>query len=154
MLIETLIVDDSAIFRETLKFLLCKHFPEMSVTEAGTSAEAWQKLGDIIPQLVFSAIRIQDENGLELIRRIRQKYPDVILVVISGHDAIEYRKAAYAKGADCYIPKNIASSSDILNFVESIKSEQLPQWGLGSDYLNPEPHALTWIQEENVSVAV
>jgi DNA-binding NarL/FixJ family response regulator len=144
MLIETLIVDDSVVFRESLKALLCKHFPDMLVIEAGTGEEAWQKLGEGHTQLVFSDIRIQKENGLDLVRRIRQSYPNVILVVITGHDGLEYREAAYSKGADCYIPKYAASSSDILNLIESFQSGQLPEWGLGADYLNPQPPALPW----------
>lgn len=145
MMVEnTLIVDDSDVFRETLRGLLGKHFPAMGVMEARNCTEAWQKLGESHPQLVFSDIRIQNEDGLELVQRIRQLYPDVILVVITGHDCLEYREAAYSKGADCYIPKNTASSSDILNLIESFQSGKQPQWELGSDYLNPTPPALPW----------
>lgn len=144
MKIETLIVDGNVAFRESLKSLLCKHFPEMSVYEADNGEEAWQKLGVGHPQIVFSDIRIHKEDGLELVRRIRELYPDVILVVITGYDGLEYRQAAYSRGADCYIPKGTASSADILSLVESFESRELPQWGLGIDYLNPQPPALPW----------
>ncbi|MBI1425269.1 MAG: response regulator [Gammaproteobacteria bacterium] len=144
MVLDILIVDDNVVFRETLKALLCKHFPAMSVIEAGNAADAWRKLRDGNPQLVFSDIRIQNENGLELVRRIRQSHPEVILVVIGGYDSLEYREAAYSMGADCYIPKQTASSSDILNLVKSFQSGQLPQWELGADYLNPHTPALRW----------
>ena len=144
MVSNILIVDDSDVFRGTLKGLISKHFPDMSVAEACSCTEAWQKLEEVSPQIVFSDLRIHKEDGLNLVEQIRAAYPDMILVVITGHDFPEYREVAYARGADCYIPKNTASSSDILSLVASFLSGEMPQWQLGSDYLNPAPPAHPW----------
>jgi len=144
MMFETLIVDNSAVFRESLKELLFRHFPAMSVLEAENGDAAWQRLDEVRPQLIFLDISLRDEDGLELMWRIRLSYPYIVVAVISGHDGLEYREAAYAKGADCYVPKNLVTSSDIKCLIESIQSGQPPQWELGSDYLNPTPPALPW----------
>lgn len=144
MIFETLIVDNSAVFRESLKGLLFRHFPAMSVVEAENGAEAWQRLDESQPQLVFLDIRLREEDGLDLVWRIRLSYPDVVVAVITGHDGHEYREAAYSRGADCYVPKNSVTSSDITCLIESIRSGQPPKWALGIEYLNPLSPAHAW----------
>jgi len=142
--IDVLLVDDSPVFRESFRELLDRHLPEVTVEEAADSAEAWHKLEEYRPRLLLSDISLQGENGFEFIGQIRQAYPDVVLAVITGHDGQEYREAAYARGADCFVPKNAATSSDILCLIEAIRSGQPPVWSLGSDYLNPAPPAWPW----------
>ena len=142
--IDTLIVDDNIEFREILKTLFAHHFPEMSVSEAGSCAEAWQQIVDGHPHLIFSDINLHDENGLKLTWRIRQSYPDVVVVVMTACDGPEYREAAFARGADCFVPKFTATLADILTLVKSFETGQYPKWDLGADYLNPSPPGHPW----------
>lgn len=144
MITDVLIVDDSEVFRKTLKSLMFKNFPGMSVSEAGSADEALQKIDECCPQLVFSDIRIQNDGGLDLVKEIRQCHPEIILVVITSNDALEYREAAFSKGADCYIPKSTASSLDIVDLIDSFVSRIRPKWKLGIDYINPYPPAHPW----------
>jgi len=144
MNIDVLLVDDSPVFRESFRELLDRHFPELMVEEATNIAEAWRKLDESRPHLVFSDISLQDEDGFDFIMQIRKAYPNMVLAVITGHDGLEYREAAYARGADCFVPKNTATTSDILCLIEAIRSGQPPLWSLGSDYLNPAPPARPW----------
>jgi len=141
---DVLLVDDSPVFRDSLKDLLIRHFPEMMVDEAANCSDAWRKLTTNCPHMIFSDISLQDEDGFAFINQIRQSYPDVVLAVITGHDGLEYREAAYANGADCYVPKNTATTADILCLIESIHSGKLPLWALGADYINPAPPARPW----------
>lgn len=144
MVFDILLVDDSQVFRDSFRELLARHLPDIQFDEASNSDEAWRKLDLNLPRLIFSDISLQDEDGFTFIGQIRQSYPNVVVAVITGHDGQEYREAAYHQGADCYVPKDIASSSDILCLIESIRSGQPPVWTLSSDYLNPVPPARPW----------
>lgn len=140
----TLIVDDNAVYRDLLTNLLRADFPGMSVIEAGNCAETWQRLAECQPNLIFTDINLQEEDGLDLALHIRHEFPDVVVAIMTSYDGPEYRAAAYACGADCFVPKNSVSLSDIMRLVESIQSHRLPQWALGPEYLNPAPPAHPW----------
>ena len=57
------------------------------------------------PKIVFMDIRLPGENGLELTKKIKKNYPDVIIVVITSYDLPEYRQAARESMADYFLPK-------------------------------------------------
>lgn len=134
---KTLIVDDNVIFRRSLSDLLRTRFSTMLVSQAENIAEALDKFHEMQPGLVFVDIKLQEENGLDFARSIRKSNADVVIVVITGSNLPEYRDAAYAVGADYFIPKGDTASSDILVLVDSILMGQPPQWTLGSDFINP-----------------
>lgn len=140
----TLIVDDNADFRYLLKTKLCLHFPLMSVAEAENSVDALRKIVRHHQNLIFSDVKLKDEDGLELIRHIRGSSYEVVIAVTTGFDGPEYRDAAYAAGADCFIPKKTASLIDFVSLVKSLQSRHLPQWTLGPEYLNPNPPSHPW----------
>ncbi len=140
-MIKTLIVDDNATFRQPLCDMLRARFPTMQVTEAETIDDAWTKISELKPGLVFVDIKLREENGLDLAGRIRKTYPDILIAVITSSNFPEYREAAYSCGAHYFIPKGFATSADILMLIDSIQTSkpphQPPQWTLGADYVNP-----------------
>ncbi|MGZ3539371.1 MAG: response regulator, partial [Thermodesulfobacteriota bacterium] len=56
-------------------------------------------------KIVFMDIRLPGENGLELTKKIKQNYPDIIIVILTSYDLPEYRQAALKRLADCFVPK-------------------------------------------------
>ena len=53
--------------------------------------------------LVVTDIAMPLMDGIELIREIRRKYPDIYVIVLSCHDEFEYVKKAMKEGADEYV---------------------------------------------------
>ena len=49
-------------------------------------------------------IRLPGENGLELTKRIKMNYPDIIMVILTNYDLPEYREAARESMADYFVP--------------------------------------------------
>lgn len=139
-----LIIDDNADFRYLLNTMLCLHFPTMSIAEAENSVAAWQRIVSHHPNLIFSDVKLKDEDGLELIQHIRAINCEIIIAVVTGFDGPEYRDAAYEAGADCFIPKKTASLTDFVSLVRSLQSRHLPQWTLGPEYINPNPPSHPW----------
>lgn len=140
----TLIVEDNAAFRRSLSDLLSEKYPAMLVAQAENIGQAWYKLFDIKPNLVFVDIKLREENGLDLAEMIRESHPDTLVAIITSSNLPEYRQAAYRYGAHYFIPKNIATSSDILMLIDSIQDGRPPQWSLGSEFINPSARHYSW----------
>jgi len=70
--------------------------------------------------LIFVDIKPPSENGLELTKRIRNLDSGLVIIVLTGYDLPEYRKAASANGANYFFFKDVSSVQEILSLVESI----------------------------------
>ena len=87
-----LIVDDEALARDELAYLL-KDFPEVEVTaSAANGLEAIDLIEDIEPDLVFLDVQMPGLDGLGVIRRLREKdtpLPYFILATAFDNYAVE-----------------------------------------------------------------
>ena len=101
-----LIVEDNALFLQFLKETLRSRFPSVDILEAANGEEAMQKIKTLPPDAIFMDLRLPGENGLELTKKIKAKYPDIIVVIITNYDLPEYREAAYQCGADHFLSKD------------------------------------------------
>jgi DNA-binding NarL/FixJ family response regulator len=120
----TLIVEDSTFYRQLLKEALHSRFPKMDITEAIDGVEALQKIDTLLPDLIFMDIKLPGESGLELTKKIKTQYPDIIIIILTAYDIPEYRDAAYQYKANYFLSKGSASKEDILRLVESILSDR------------------------------
>lgn len=103
-----LVVDDHAIVRHGIALLLSKH-PDLAICgEAGTVEEALEALPLARPQVVLVDLTLKDRSGLDLIREIRQRAPDVQCLVLSMHDEDDYAERALRAGARGYVMKEDA----------------------------------------------
>ncbi len=119
----TLIVEDNDPFRQSLKEILCERFPSMVVEEAGSGKEALQKIETFLPLLVFMDIKLPDENGLEVTKKIKARHPEMIVIILTSYDLPEYREAADLYGANYFLAKGSSSREEIVSLVEAISTE-------------------------------
>lgn len=117
---KTLIVEDSALYRKLLKETLLSRFPSMEIIEAEDGEVAMQKINALPPDLIFMDIKLPGENGLELTGKIKAKCPDVIVIILTSYDTLEYREAAAQAKANHFLSKGTSSKETILALVESI----------------------------------
>ncbi len=118
---KTLIVEDSALYRKLLKETLQSRFPSMEIVEAEDGEEAMKKMSvQFPPDLIFMDIKLPGENGLDLTWKIKAKYPDVIVIILTTYDTPEYREAAVRVKADHFLSKGTSSKEGILTLVESV----------------------------------
>ena len=122
-MLKTLIVEDNAPFRQSLREVLCERFPTMVVDEAENGEEAMQKVEDSLPHLVFMDIKLPDENGLEVTRKIKARYSKIRVIILTSYDLPEYREAADQYGADYFLAKGSSSREEIMALVDDISSE-------------------------------
>lgn len=117
-----LMVEDDRNFRQTLRKLLTSRFPDISLEEAGDGEEALEKIKGFLPDVIFMDIKLPGENGLSLTKKIKDAYPEITVVILTGHDLPEYKEAAFESGANHFASKHASSAKDILGLVESILS--------------------------------
>lgn len=120
-----LIIEDNADFRHALIKLLSSHFRFMTFEESGDGEEAFQKIKKSLPDIIFLDITLPGENGLEIIKKIRSAYPEVIIISMGSYDLPAYRQAAKQHGADFFWSKGSSSSKEMLALVESILSKSV-----------------------------
>jgi YesN/AraC family two-component response regulator len=120
----TLIVEDSAIFRHLLKETIHSQFPKMEVSEASDGEEALQKIKTLTPDLIFMDIKLPGKSGLELTKAIKAQYPDIVIIILTSYDTLEYREAASRYKADFFLSKGSSTREGILSVVKSILSDR------------------------------
>ena len=95
----------------------------MVVDEAENGEEAMQKVEDSLPHIVFMDIKLPDENGLEITRKIKARYAKIRIIIITSYDLPEYREAADQYGADHFLAKGSSSREEIIALVDDIYSK-------------------------------
>ena len=118
-----LLVEDHQDFRESLKEILTARLPHAMVDEAAEGNEVLHKIRERPPHLIFMDINIPGENGLELIRHIKQVYPHIVVVILTSYDLPEYREAAYRYGANYFLAKGSTNGQKLMGLIDSILSE-------------------------------
>lgn len=105
------IVDDHALVREGLQSLLA-HFDDITVVgEAGTVAEAVRVVEDARPALVLLDLRLGEEDGAEVARRVRAGGSTARILMLSVHDSSRNLRDALAAGADGYLLKHVSADA-------------------------------------------
>jgi two-component system, NarL family, response regulator DegU len=122
---KTLIVEDNATFRQMLKEILVTRFPAMEIAEEPDGNELFGKIDAFHPSIIFMDIRLPGENGLELAKKVKMNYPEIIVIILTSYDLPEYRQAARLSKADHFVTKD-APTQDFLALVESILLTQNP----------------------------
>jgi len=117
--LKVLIVEDSTLFRQLFRETLHDRFPAIEIHEAANGEEALRKVEMLRPNLIFMDIRLPGENGLELTRKVKHQYPNIIVIILTGYDLPEYREAS-SQYADYFFSKDSSTTDNIFTLVESI----------------------------------
>ena len=100
------IVDDHQMFREGIRSRLEQEPDIMVVGEASSAVEALALVEQTLPTIVVLDIRLPDMSGIELARLLRQKLPDLKILMLSGYDFDQYVRAAARVGIQGYLLKD------------------------------------------------
>ncbi len=114
-----LIVEDSTLFRQLLKEMLHDRFPSVEIYQAIDGEEALVQIEALRPQLIFMDFRLPGENGLELTKKVKARYPNIIVVILTSYDLPEYREASW-RYADYFFAKDSSTMENIFTLVKSV----------------------------------
>jgi DNA-binding NarL/FixJ family response regulator len=108
-----LIADDHPLVREGLIRLINRQ-PDLDCCGETDSAAATQKAVDTLrPDLLVLDLRLGSGDGLELIKSLKARFPDLLILIISQHDETLYAERALRAGARGYVMKEVASEQVI-----------------------------------------
>jgi DNA-binding NarL/FixJ family response regulator len=105
--VKILIVDDHALVRRGMHYVVKEGFPDAEVTEAESAAAALEHVnGGAEIDLALVDVRMPDLDGLELLRALKADRPELPVIMLSTYDNAPYVKRALADGAAGYLLKD------------------------------------------------
>jgi DNA-binding NarL/FixJ family response regulator len=110
MKIKVLLVDDHALFRDGMRYVLQQLADEVEILDTGNFTEALH-LANANPNLDLALLDLNmpDSQGVPSLQLFHQRFPDVPLVVVSGSDQREDIENVMNLGAMGFISKMSAS---------------------------------------------
>ena len=103
-----LIADDHPLFREGLVQLINRERDLSCCGETGTVAATQTAAARLKPDLLVLDLRLKNGDGLELIKSLKARFPDLFVLVLSEHDETLYAERAVRAGAKGYLMKEEA----------------------------------------------
>ena len=97
------IVDDDQSLRWVLEKALKQ--AEMETRSFERAEHLLEALGEDVPDVLITDVRMPGMSGIALLDRLRGSYPDLPVIVITAHSDLENAVAAYKGGAFEYLPK-------------------------------------------------
>jgi DNA-binding NarL/FixJ family response regulator/anti-sigma regulatory factor (Ser/Thr protein kinase) len=113
--IRVLVVDDNAGFRESLLSLLDAGNLAV-IGEADSGIRALDLVAELQPDVVLMDVRMPEMDGIEATRLLKERYPSLGVVALSGHEDQEIVREMLVAGASGYVLKD-SDGDDILNAV-------------------------------------
>lgn len=94
------------------------------IGSAGTVRETLDSLTQKTPDLLITDYNLPDDDGLTLVRRVKQKYPSIKIIVLSMHDEAHLVKEILKEGINGYILKK-DSHNELVNAVRAVKQDKV-----------------------------
>lgn len=107
------LVDDHPIVRRGLALFIEREPDLMVCGEAEDATSALHAIRDSAPDFVILDISLNGPDGLELLKTLRARYPNLPALVLSMHDESVYAERALRAGANGYIMKQEAGDKVI-----------------------------------------
>ncbi len=85
--------------------MVARHRPDWQFDTAGTGEEAMRRLAEQPPELIVLDIFLPDQDGFELIQRLKTWAPTLPVIFVSGRDHAAMAVRARASPANGFIPK-------------------------------------------------
>ena len=118
---KVIIADDQSLIREGLKVIIEQDSEIEVVALAENGRKACELCGTFLPDIVLMDIVMPVSDGLEGTRLIKEKYPEVKVLILTTSDDSENILKAMQSGADGYVLKNI-ESDELIGTVKSVAS--------------------------------
>ncbi|MGE5234012.1 MAG: sigma-54-dependent transcriptional regulator [Acidobacteriota bacterium] len=118
-----LIVDDEEVLQDVLSALARKEGYTPIVARSGEEALLVAEREEI--DLVLLDLMLPGMSGLEVLRQLRQRDPDQVVVVITAYSSIEGAIEAMREGAFHYIPKPFKNEEVLLTIRKGLEQRRL-----------------------------
>ena len=120
-----LIVDDETSILQSLEGILSDEGFDAVCVESG--ARALEKIEEVMPDLVLLDIWMRDMDGIETLEKIKEAYPNLQVVMMSGHGTIETAVKATKVGAYDFIEKPLSIEKLLLSVNKALDYYRLEE---------------------------
>jgi len=117
--IHVLLADDHAVVRKGIRQFLEEADDISVVAEASDGAEALRLVEAHQPDVAVLDIRMPEVTGVEATRRIKDRFPQVRVLILTAYDDDPYVFALLQAGADGYVLKT-ASGDELVRVVRTV----------------------------------
>ena len=118
-----LVVDDESEIREGLEILLKGEGYGVASAETGESGLA--KLEEHPFDLLLLDVSLPDRNGLDMLKEIHRRDPNLSIVLITAYGSIDMARAAFKNGAMDYITKPWSNDELLAQVAQAVESRRL-----------------------------
>ena len=114
-----IIVDDHEVVRLGLKSLLDQYSQYEVISEASSANEVIQQVDDLDPDIILMDIRLSGKSGIEACEEIKQKKPEIKIIMLTSYAEDEMLFSAIKSGASGYVLKQI-NSEGLIRSLEAV----------------------------------
>ncbi|SFE94197.1 Helix-turn-helix domain-containing protein [Paenibacillus algorifonticola] len=105
---KVLLVEDEMVIRHGLRELIHQSVHSFEVTgEAANGSEAIAYLKCDLPDVMITDIRMREMDGLVMMGKVKQMYPELVVIILSGYGEFEYAQKAIEYGVFKYLLKPV-----------------------------------------------
>ncbi|MBN1234181.1 MAG: sigma-54-dependent Fis family transcriptional regulator [Candidatus Coatesbacteria bacterium] len=120
-----LVVEDDKSQREIIGTILEMSRYKVDLAENGL--QAWDKIQNQNYKLVLTDINMPELDGMSLLKRIRENYPSLAVVVITAYGSISSAVDAMKEGAIDYLEKPFTKDKLILSIQKGLRTTELQE---------------------------
>lgn len=113
-----LLVEDSEVDRQLMASLLDRDF-DWLISHAKNGNEAIEMMLDATPDAVVTDLMMPEMDGMQLVAHITENFPDVPVILVTGHNDAAMAFKALRQGAASYVPKSQLADK-LLETVEQV----------------------------------
>ncbi|MCP3028588.1 response regulator transcription factor [Halobacillus sp. A5] len=123
-LYRVLVVDDEMLIRQgVINYIDWVEEGFQIVGEASNGNEALRLIEELRPHLVITDVVMPGMDGIELVRVVKEKHPEIEIVVLSSFEDFEYVRSTFQSGVADYILKPKLNGGELIKTLRKVMPE-------------------------------
>jgi DNA-binding NtrC family response regulator len=118
-----LVVDDEVVICKSVQRILSPEGYEVGIALSGE--EALEKISQESFDIVITDLKMPGMDGMELLTKIKEKDPEIIVIIITGYSTVQTAVQAMKMGALDYIPKPFTPEELIVVVEKALEKKKL-----------------------------
>lgn len=150
------LVEDDDNIRKLVSYALCKE--GFDIREFSSPIEFWNEIKDNIPKLILLDIMLPDEDGLSVLKHLREKSKtkDIPVIMLTAKGSEFDKVTGLDMGADDYIAKPFGMT-ELISRIRAVlrryeKTQTNKIYKVGELYVNPAKHIIE-VSGESVTLS-
>ncbi len=103
-----------------------------------SAAEVLERLDTEVPQVLVSDIRMPGQSGLQLLAKVRDRHPDLPIIIMTAYSDLDSAVSAFQGGAFEYLPKPFDIEKAVELILRAVRESQTEEFVEEADSSAPE----------------